>query len=115
MRVRKSATGSVKLIVSPSSPVRSALYGEPAGMSLAPYRIRAQYLGDGNCPPLQLNRTTRTTSSRLEYHRAAPTAGSTDGRCRTCADRHADVRIDGSGYAGATKTWVYGRPSPSSL
>src|SRR5271170_4772643 len=99
MRVRKSAPGSVKLIVSPSSPVRSALYGEPAGMSLAPYRISAQYLGDGNCPPGQLNRTTRTTSSHLGYRRAAPAAGSKVGKCRTCVDKRVGVRIDGSGYA----------------
>src|SRR5579872_5091267 len=56
------------------------------------------------------HRTTTKTSKPLEFPREAPAAGNTSGKCRTCAEKRADVRTACSGCACAWKTWVFVRP-----
>ena len=54
----------------------------------------------------KLTVSTRTTSKRREFLPATPVRGSTNGRCRTCAGRRADVRTTCNGCAGVWRTWA---------
>ena len=53
--------------------------------------------------------TTRTSKPR-ESPPAAPVAGSTGGKYRTCAGRRAGVRTACSGCACGWRTWAFSRP-----
>src|ERR1700722_2255800 len=115
MRARKSATGSVKLMLSPSSSVRSGLYigqGQrtsedglagharhiPAHLKISPGFYQDDFT------------TTTMTSQLLESHPGARDRGSTNGIPRTCAERRAGGRRACSGYACARKTLASWRP-----
>src|SRR5882757_2931489 len=92
MRVRKSATGSVKLMLSPSSSVRSGLYiDQVQRTSEDGVAGRARHVQ-------RIQNTlrvfpTRTTSQRPESRHARRARGNTDGIRRTCAETRGGGRI----------------------
>src|SRR5208283_783662 len=101
-------------------PVRSAYFinccGEPVGSLTAfvvGYSLSALRLTERTSERRIANSvfSTRTTSKPLGSRRATPVAGNTNGKCRTSADKLADVRRSCSGYACASRTSVFSRPS----
>src|ERR1700733_8555973 len=111
IRVRKSATGSVKLIVSPSFPVRSAYPAPPAEnqreclltFSLSAFG-RTCFAAEGRLSLDAQSRPVLTswTSLPQESRPSAPAHGNTAGTLQTCAGTPAAFRTAGSGYAAGS-------------
>src|ERR1700743_1281703 len=106
-RVRKSATGSVKLIVSPSSPVRSAHQRTCGNVYDRALYARSKFVLRQRRACIAGKRTTSWTLRHQGSHPLAPAGGSTNGIHRTCADKRAGARKACSDCADGWKTLAY--------
>src|SRR5581483_10179186 len=116
IRVKKSATGSVKLILFFLLGCPFASPGRTSGShSIAEFQTAefdcAAFASRNSAIPQFRQLSTRTTWKPRESPPATPARGSTDGRCQTCASMPAGARTTCSGCAAARKTSVSCSPS----